>query len=66
MNDEPLIYTTKGNLAESSLTERVKWIDNEDETIINVEHWLGDECVKRAVHIYKRRGVSVAGNIGSF
>jgi hypothetical protein len=64
-SETPLIYTTRGNLPESDLTERTVWIDGPDETILNVEHWLDGECVKRAVHIYKRRGEGVVGNIGS-
>ena len=60
-----MIFTALGNLPESDLTEKVTWVDNADETILNIEHWLGEQCVKRAVHIYKRRGESVIGNIGS-
>jgi len=64
MNEQPLIYTTKGNLAISELDQRVVWTDNADETICASELWQGDECVRREVHIYKRTGLSTLGSIG--
>lgn len=63
MNDEPLIYTAKGNLPLASIRENVVWVDNEQETTCVVEHWLGEECVKRAIHIYYRKG-QVASCLG--
>lgn len=63
--DEPLIHTSKGNLPLALLEERVVWTDNADETICANEHWLGDECVKRSVHIYKRTGLDVLGQVGA-
>lgn len=60
----PLIYTSKGNLPVESLKERVVWVDNAEETICAHEFWLEDECVKRSVHIYKRQGLSVLGQVG--
>ena len=64
MTDTPLIYTSKGNLPIDVLEERVCWVDNDEETICAHEHWLDDECVKRSVHIYKRQGLNVLGQIG--
>jgi len=57
MSDVPMIYTSKGNLPLADLVEKVVWVDNDEETVCNHEHWLGEECVKRAVHIYKRKGL---------
>ena len=62
--DEPLIYTSQGNLPTSLLEERVCWVDNDEETICAHEFWLGEECVKRFVHIYKRQGRNVLSQIG--
>lgn len=59
MNDTPMIYTSKGNLPLADLRSAVVWTDNENETICASESWLGDECVRREVHIYKRKGESV-------
>lgn len=63
--NEPLIYTTKGNLPIAALDQRVVWTDNEQETICASELWDGDECVRREVHIYKRTGLETLGNIGA-
>ena len=66
ITEQPFIWTSKGNLEESSLEQRVVWTENENETICAVEHWLGDECVKRACHVYLKRGLSVLGVVGEF
>jgi hypothetical protein len=62
--ETPLIHTSKGNLPLDSLVEKVVWTDNEEETICAIEHWLGEECVRRQVNIMKRKGNSVLGAIG--
>jgi hypothetical protein len=64
--EEPLVYTSLGNVLASSLEERVVWVDNDEETICAHEHWHDGECVKRAVHIYKRKGLEVLGQLGDF
>lgn len=66
MNDIPLIWTSKGNLPVSDLNEQVHWIDKEDETTCVHEFWLGEECVKRAVHIYKRKGLETLAQARAF
>ena len=62
--ETPLIYTSKGNLPIDSLQERVLWSDNDEETVCAHEFWLDKECVKRSVHIYKRQGLNVVGQVG--
>ena len=67
MSDEPLIYTSKGNLPIASLEYRHRWIDSENETTFVEEYWLGDECVKRSVHTMLKKGIemdAVAANLG--
>jgi hypothetical protein len=64
MNEIPLIFTSLGNVPIESLTEKVVWTDNADETVCAVEHWLGEECVRRQVNIMKRTGNSVLGAVG--
>lgn len=58
-NEEPLIYTNKGNLPIKDLEVRHGWIDNENETRFVQEWWLGDEPVKRAEHVFLKKGLSV-------
>ena len=55
--EQPMIFTSKGNLPLVELREAVVWTDNPDETICAVEHWLGDECVRRQVNVFKRIGL---------
>ena len=62
--DEPLIWTSRGNLPISSLTYRHEWINNENETTLVEEYRLGDEIVKRSVHVYLKKGVSAQSAIG--
>lgn len=62
--DEPLIWTSKGNLPIASLTYRQQWTINEDEIIFAEEYLLGDELVKRSAHVYKKKGVAAQSAIG--
>ncbi len=59
--DTALIYTNRGNLPISDLREAVVWTQNDDEIVCAVEHWLGEECVRRQVNILKLKGESVLG-----
>ena len=61
--DTPLVWTTRGNVPVAATEERVVWTDNAEETICAHEHWMDGECVKRSVHIYKRKGLEVLGQI---
>ena len=49
--DEPLIYTSKGNLPIASLRHKTVRQDKGKNIVFAEEYWLGDECVKRAVHV---------------
>ena len=61
MTTAPLIFTTRGNQPVADLREAVVWSRNDDEIICNVEHWIGDECVRRQCNVLKLRGESVLG-----
>jgi hypothetical protein len=37
-----------------------------DEVICNIEHWQGDECVRRQVNIKKLQGESALGTAQTF
>jgi len=61
LNDEPLIYTSKGNLPIASLAYETAW-DVNDAYIKFVERYLlGGEVVKESAHVYDRQGVSAFG-----
>ena len=57
MNEEPLIFTSKGNLPLADLEQRVSWEDDENNTVFTESYFLGDELVKRSVHVMAKRGV---------
>jgi len=64
MTDEPMIYTSKGNLPIASLRPAVQWTVNENEIILASELWQGEECVRREVHVKKLKGESALGAVG--
>jgi hypothetical protein len=59
MTDEPLIYTSKGNLPLSSLTYEVKW-ERTDTYVKFVEiHRTADgEVVREAAHVLALQGLA--------
>jgi hypothetical protein len=62
MSDTPLIYTSKGNVPEASLTYRHGWVDTE--TYISFEERWYDatgELVKNNAHIYRKTGINIGG-----
>lgn len=66
-SDEPLIYTTNGNLPVASLTYQTAW-DVQDTYIKFTERYLdaSGEVVKESAHVYDLRGVNAAGVAASF
>ena len=64
--DEPLIWTSRGNMPISALEQRDVWTINEDEVALASESWFEGECVRRQVHIKKLRGESVLVEAGVF
>jgi len=58
MIDEPLVYTSKGNLPESSLRFEPVWEDTTDYTKFVARYWLGDEVVKESAFVLSKRGLS--------
>lgn len=55
--DEPLIYTSKGNLPIASLDYSYGWDDTENALVFWEQYKLGDEIVKRGAHVYTKHGV---------
>lgn len=62
--DEPLIWTSKGNLPLSNLECRRYWQENEDSITLVEEYWLGEECVKRGAHVRLKRGAPIGAMQG--
>lgn len=64
--DEPLIYTSKGNVPIASLTYETAWEVN-DAFIKFVERYRDatGEVVKEGAHVYDRRGACATGLIGT-
>lgn len=57
MDDEPLIYTSKGNLPISSLTYRHEWIEDDVAITFAEEYRLDGELVKRSAHSRLKKGL---------
>jgi len=55
--EEPLIYTSKGNLPIANLLYRQGWFESDSEISFIEEYWLGEEIVKRNVHTKLKRGL---------
>lgn len=64
MNDEPLIYTTKGNLPIASLDYSHAWDDQPTAIVFTETYKLDGEVVKRAVHVLSKVGVAGEGGVG--
>lgn len=64
--DEPLIYTSKGNLPVKDLRYEHAWEDAKEYIKFTERYWLGDEVVKESAHVYQKRGLSMFGETGSF
>jgi hypothetical protein len=67
MADEPLIWTSKGNLSLASLTYQHAW-DDQPTYIKFCERYLDatGEVVKESAHVYCKTGLTVAGETGGF
>lgn len=52
---EPLIFTSHGNLPESSLRFESEWLDTKDFTNLTLRYYLGDETVKESAHVLSKQ-----------
>lgn len=57
MDDEPLIYTSKGNLPISSLTYKHEWFEDDVAITFAEEYRLDGELVKRSAHSRLKKGL---------
>lgn len=60
MDDEPLIYTSKGNLPISSLTYKHEWFEDDVAITFAEEYRLDGELVKRSAHSRLKKGLDAA------
>lgn len=51
-NDTPLVWTTKGNLPIADLTYHTDWAFSPGSVTFIETYMLGDEIVKRSVHVH--------------
>jgi len=57
MTDEPLIYTSRGNLPIASLQYAVRWEDAADYLKFVEVYTLNGEVVRESAHVYTKRGM---------
>ena len=61
MTEEPLIYTSKGNVPIACLRYEHEWVDGHEVLMFHERWFLGDELVKNNMHGYVKKGVSMGG-----
>jgi hypothetical protein len=59
--NEPLIWTTKGNLPVASLHYEVSWNILKDQVQFHERYFQGDELVRENSHIKLLEGVAISG-----
>lgn len=64
--NEPLIYTTHGNLPIASLALSTSWEDTPDYVKLTETYRLGDEIVRESVHVLARKPLSMVGEQFNF
>lgn len=60
-----LVYTAKGLIPREQLEMREVFTDDERECSHAIEYWLGDECVKRGVHVHLKQGLEMLSEVGN-
>ena len=65
-NEEPLIWTSKGNLPIASLKYAHSWEDQPDKIIFVEEYTLDGEIVKRNAHVFIKKGLESSVKQGDF
>ena len=64
--EQPLIYTTKGNLPIASLAYHVEWSENADEVTMAEVYEYENEIVRRSVHVHKKHGIEAGAQQADF
>ena len=66
MNDEPLIYTIKGNLPIASLDYSNEWFDEPNYVKLVETYKLAGEVVKQSAHVMAKHGLFASAIPGKF
>lgn len=66
MTDDPLIYTSKGNLPIASLEYRYAWDDAPGALKFSEIYTLNGEVVKQSAHVYIKQGAQTTPETGAF
>lgn len=61
MNEQPLIWTTLGNLPVSDLTHKVDWRVSPEQIIFTESYYVGDVLVKQSSHVKVLIGAAAEG-----
>jgi hypothetical protein len=66
MTDEPLIWTSRGNLPIASLEYRYAWDDTPEALKFSETYLLDGEIVKQSAHVYVKQGAQTQPETGAF
>jgi hypothetical protein len=58
MTEEPMVWTSKGNLPVAALEYRTHWEETKDYTKFVERYLLDGEVVKESAHVLTRQGFS--------
>jgi len=64
-NEQPLIWTTKGNIPLAGLRHDTEWRVSPEQVIFIERYWLGDEVVKESTHVNILTGAAAIGAAGA-
>ena len=59
-----IITTTKGDMDSSLLEMREGYVDNDNESTVWIEYWLGDELVHRSAHVQLKKSAGTIFEMG--
>lgn len=65
--EQPMIYTSMGNVPVSDLEYQTEWDVQETHIKFTERYLLGDEVVRQSAHVYSRLGMAgeaTTGNLG--
>ena len=62
--EQPLVWTSKGNIPIEGLAYSTEWEDLPDQVRFVETYKQGDEIVKRSVHVMIKKGLAVFGEQG--
>lgn len=66
MTDEPLVWTTKGNVPASRLQYETAWEDTPAYVKLVERYRLDGEIVRESAHVLARHGTAISGEQAAF